>query len=230
MNVAIIGKGRTGIEVIKLLPKGSIHSTFDQSNALSLEKLQGADVAIVFTPGNSVASISEVLLEAGIPVIWGSTGFEWPSDMNSRLEAAQVTWIHGTNFSLGMLVMRHVMNEVGRLMKILDKPECRLVETHHENKVDSPSGTALSWEEWLKHPVEIESIREGDVIGTHRLEIESENELMQFEHRAKSRRIFAEGAIWAAKEVVAGAFCDKGLHSFEKMSEKQVGESHLCPN
>lgn len=223
MHIAVIGTGRTGSEVVNLLSESTLHSVFNSTTPLTVKTLQGADIAIVFTPGDSVGPISKVILEAKIPSIWGSTGFKWPSDTGRRLREAKLCWVHGTNFSLGMVVMRHVLQQLGDLVKILTAPKCHLIESHHTGKVDSPSGTALSWKTWFGHPVSIESIRKGDVVGNHRLEIETENDLMVFEHQAKSRRTFAEGAIWAAQQIVTGSFCDAGLHLFEEMVEK-----HIC--
>lgn len=228
MRIAVIGAGRTGSEVVNLLSESTLHSVFNTTTPVTVEALQGADLAIVFTPGDAVGPISEVILEAGIPAIWGSTGFEWPSDMDLRLRKNQLCWVHGTNFSLGMVVMRHVLQQLGDLIGLLTAPECRLVESHHTHKVDSPSGTALSWRTWFGHPVSIESIRTGDVVGNHRLEIETENDVMLFEHQAKSRRIFAEGAVWAAQQIVTGCFCDAGLHLFEEMMERHIKEMKLC--
>ena len=223
MRIAAIGTGRTGSEVINLLSESTLHSIFNSTTPLTAKALQGADIAIVFTPGNTVESISQVILEAKIPSIWGSTGFTWPSNMDRRLREAKLCWVHATNFSLGMVVMRHVLQQLGDLVEILTAPKYHLIESHHAHKEDSPSGTALSWNTWFGHPVSIESIRKGDVVGNHRLEIETENDLMLFEHQAKSRRTFAEGALWAAQQIVTGYFCDAGLHLFEEMVEK-----HIC--
>ena len=230
MQIAIIGTGKTGNEVINLLPKNQVHTVFNRTTPVTVKTLKGADIAIIFTPGESVEALLGVILEAKIPAIWGSTGFEWPSDMNQRLCEAQLSWVHATNFSLGMTVMRHVLQQLGELVGLLSNPECRLVESHHTKKVDSPSGTALSWKDWFGHPVNIESIREGDTVGEHRLEIETVNDLMRFEHHAKSRRIFAEGALWAARQILTGKFCDTGLHLFEEMMEKHIKEMKACQN
>lgn len=226
MHVAIIGVGKTGREVLHLLSASEIHSRFDSKTQLTAEALKGADIAIVFVPGNTVLAISEVLLAAQIPVIWGSTGFQWPQDIDNRLREAKLTWVHGTNFSLGMVVMRRVIHHLRDLVKVLPEPSCHIVETHHKDKIDRPSGTALSWKSWFGQALEITSLREGDVVGQHRLEVETNNEVMSFEHRAKSRRIFAEGAIWAARLVATGSFCHPGLHLFEAMTEQFVEEIH----
>lgn len=230
MRVAVIGTGKTGQEVQKLLSENQIHAIFNSQNPVSLEALQGADIAIIFTPGESVSVLTEIILQAELPAIWGSTGFEWPADIDQRLRQAGLCWIHGTNFSLGMVIMRRVLNLVGSFVGLLSNPECRLTESHHAQKVDSPSGTALSWKKWLNYPVVIESIREGDIVGQHRLEIETTNDLMILEHHAKSRRIFAEGALWSAKQVIAGHFNPPGLHLFEELTEKIIEDTQICSN
>lgn len=218
MRIAIIGTGKTGREVLHLLPKENRHAIFNSRNPVTLDALKGADCAIVFTPGSAVEEVSQILLEAQLPAVWGSTGFEWPSDIQARLKRAEICWVHGTNFSLGMFVMRQVLQQLGQLTGFLKNPQLRLVESHHKQKLDSPSGTALSWEKWLGQPVNITSIREGDIVGNHRLEIETENDSMVFEHKAKSRRIFAEGAIWVAQQITDGNFCSQGLHLFEHLA------------
>jgi 4-hydroxy-tetrahydrodipicolinate reductase len=228
MRIAVIGTGKTGSEVIKQLPEDQLHSTFNANTPISEKKLKGADIAIIFTPGSSVEELIPTLINAQLPAIWGTTGFEWPSNINTTLITANLCWVHGSNFSLGMVVMKKVIEQAGSLVKLLKNPTFHLVESHHSEKVDTPSGTALSWESWFGHSLEIESIRSGDIIGNHRLEIETESDIMLFEHKAKSRQIFAEGAIWAAQQVVNNSFYNPGLHLFEQMMESKIKEINLC--
>lgn len=228
MRIALIGTGKTGKEVKNLLSDNQIYAVFNRSNPVTVQALEGADIAIIFTPGDAVAELSAILLEAKLPAIWGSTGFDWPLGIDQQLRQAGLCWIHATNFSLGMIIMRRLLKLFGSFVGLLPNPECRLTETHHANKLDQPSGTALSWKKWLNYPVSIESIREGDIVGQHRLEMETTNDLVILEHRAKSRKIFAEGALWAAKQVCTNQFSSPGLHLFDEVAEKIIQEMPLC--
>lgn len=228
MRVAVIGTGRTGSEVVKQLGVSRVHATFDRSSPPKTEQLKGADIAIVFTPGNSVLDIAGVLLEARLPAVWGSTGFEWPPELLEKVVNKGLCWIQGTNFSLGMAVVQQLLTYFGQLTTLLQEPSFHLIETHHTGKVDSPSGTALSWENWFGHPLEMTSIREGDVVGNHLLEVETPNERIYLEHQAKSRAIFAEGAIWSAEKIVTGAFSSSGLHLFENVVKKSFQGGFEC--
>lgn len=224
MKVALIGNGKTGGEVEKLLKGNFPFIVFNRSNPTTVQQLKNADIAIVFAPGTAVSGLIDTLFEAEIPAVWGSTGCQWPTNLNDRLKQKNLTWVIGENFSLSMSIIRHLLLKAGAMTHLLNTPVFTIKETHHINKKDAPSGTALAWERWIGHKSSIHSAREGDVIGRHHLQIETPNEVITLSHEAKARRCFAEGALWTAKQIYEGHFPEKGLFRFEDVVDSLINE------
>jgi 4-hydroxy-tetrahydrodipicolinate reductase len=213
MKVALIGKGKTGGRVLELLIDSKIeHTVFDSTHSPALEKLAGHDVIISFLSGDVFKNYIELFIESKIPVVTGSTGLTWPLQFDERLKKAQLKWIYATNFSLGMNLVQHIMGEAG---KIFTDYHFSMHEVHHTKKLDAPSGTALSWKNWLGHELEITSERIGDVAGIHELTLSTKYEKISLKHEALDRKIFAEGALFAAKKITTENLLSPGLHLFQ---------------
>lgn len=212
MKVSVIGTGKTGSAVVEVLGQQAV--PFDSENQPTVENLNKTDIAIIFVPGSSAEEIVDLLLKAKIPAVWGTTGYEWPSDLNERVIEAGIPWIIGSNFSLGMNLVRKSLELFGAGSSMLDNAEFHIHETHHVHKKDAPSGTALSWKEWLGKESTISSSREGDVKGIHELHIKTENESIFLKHEAHSRKLFAEGAIWAAHYLLENTSIKPGVYPF----------------
>lgn len=216
MKISVIGTGKTGGKVVELLGERLLH-TFDEKVPPTVEKLQQADAVIIFVPGEAVPEILDIVIESGIPAAWGSTGFNWPGNLNARVKAHQSKWVLAHNFSLGMNLIRKAIEGMGKGSGVLNNPDFHIHEVHHIHKKDAPSGTALSWEKWLNQPVEITSAREGDVNGIHELTIKTKTEKITLTHDALDRSIFAEGAIWAAEQLVSNQHLKFGVHTFGEL-------------
>ncbi len=212
MKISVIGTGKTGSAVVEVLGGNAV--PFNNENPPTVEKLKKTDIAIVFVPGNSAEEIVELLLKAKILSVLGTTGYEWPDNLNKRVKDAGSAWIIGSNFSLAMNLVRKSLELFGAGSSLLDNPEFHIHETHHVHKKDAPSGTALSWQKWLGKKSTISSIREGDVKGIHELHIKTENESIFLKHEAHNRKLFAEGAVWAAKYLLENPSVDSGVYSF----------------
>lgn len=203
MKTAVIGTGKTGGTVLDLLDDEKVVGPFNTKNPPTVDALQKAQVTIIFVPGSSVDDILETVLNSGIPAAWGSTGYDWPVDkITSRLKEDNNKWLRASNFSLGMQIVRRCLEAIGEGAKTLDQPEFSIHEIHHTGKKDAPSGTALSWEKWLGKNAKITSERKGDIKGIHQLEMETPFEDVTLKHEAKDRAVFAEGALWAAKQLL----------------------------
>ena len=213
MKISVIGTGKTGSKVVDLLG-GDLLDTFDENNPPTVDKLKKADAIIIFVPGTAVVNIIDVVLASGIPTAWGSTGYKWPEDLNRRVQSMRSKWVLANNFSLGMNLIRKAIEIMSTGSGILNNPSFKINEVHHIHKKDMPSGTAISWKNWLNQPVEISSEREGDVYGIHELIIKTETEKITLSHEALDRSIFAEGAIWAAKQLVSNEQLIYGVHTF----------------
>lgn len=214
-KIAVIGTGKTGSEAGALL--GEQAELFNSKNKPTAKALKNCRAAIVFVPGNAVPEILDELLEAEIPAAWGSTGFDWPEDLHEKLLNKDITWVHASNFSLGMNLVRKAIRTLSEGAEALKGASFHIHEIHHTHKKDAPSGTALSWAEWLDREAEITSERTGDVKGIHRLKIETPLENITLEHKAKDRALFAEGAVWAAKQLIQNDNLPKGLMDFSTL-------------
>lgn len=218
VKYSIIGIGKTGGTIAQHLGENAV--PFDEFNRPDVEKLKKTDIAIVFVPGSAAAEVIEIILEAEIPAIWGTTGYEWPSNLPARVKKANARWIIGSNFSLGMNLVRKALEVVGKGSGLLVQPEFHIHEVHHTQKQDAPSGTALSWRDWLGQETTISSDRQGDVIGIHNLHIKTPGESIYVKHEAHTRNIFAHGAIWAANYLLSNPYLDAGVYQFQDVFDQ----------
>lgn len=219
MKISVIGTGKTGGSVAEAL--GDMALTFDSSNKPDPGKVSQTDAAIIFVPGNAAAEIVEIMLQTNVPAVWGTTGYAWPENLPSKVKLAGSKWVIGSNFSLGMNLVRKALEILGNGSEMLEAPEYHIHETHHSEKKDAPSGTALSWREWLNKDASISSRRIGDVKGIHELHIKSPHESIYLKHEAHDRKLFAEGAIWAAKRLLNDPSIMPGVYPFSELFDKE---------
>jgi 4-hydroxy-tetrahydrodipicolinate reductase len=212
LKLALLGKGKTGSKVLELFPTATV---FDSKNPPNLNELKRFDVIISFLPGEVFKKYIPMLLKTKIPLVIGSTGFDFPKNINQKLRENKVLWVKSSNFALGMLLIKPMIEEMGKIEEITDDFSFSLSETHHIKKLDSPSGTALSWKDWLGKDVAIASKREGDELGTHNLTLKTPFEEITLTHRTLDRKIFAQGALIAAKKVLKSK--KKGLLDFRDL-------------
>lgn len=223
MKVSVIGTGKTGSAVAELLGEDAV--LFNSSNKPNADKLSETDIAIVFVNADAAESVSKELLEAGIPAVWGTTGYKWPGDLPERVKEANARWVIGSNFSLGMNLVRKAITLFGKGASLLKDAKFHIHEVHHVHKKDAPSGTALSWQQWLDRDATISSDRQGDVKGIHTLEIKTENETITLTHEAETRRLFAEGAVWTANYLLKHPHIDPGFYKFEDIFDRAYSET-----
>lgn len=221
MKLAVIGTGKTGSKVVELLNPDQISDTFDEDHKPTDEKLRKADAAIIFVPGTAVDDIFDVVLASGIPAVWGSTGYEWSKNLDLQLKDAGVKWLKASNFSLGMNIIRRAIQVISESSEMLNDPQYSIHEIHHIHKKDAPSGTAISWKEWLGKEAVITSERKGDIKGIHELTVKTDSESIFLKHQAHDRAVFAEGAIWAAEQLVKKEFAP-GFYDFSTVFDEMV--------
>lgn len=229
MKIALIGYGKMGkiIEGIALSRGHEIVSTIDVHNLedFASDAFKSADVAIEFTAPHVAVGNLYKSFEAGVPVVCGTTGWtEQLPALKNEIEANGWTLFWSSNFSIGVNVFMAVNNYLARIMKDFSNYDVEMTEVHHTQKLDAPSGTAITLAEgilqnlerknsWVKEvssdkeQMAIKSIREGQVPGIHTVVYESEEDTITLTHDAKSRHGFALGAVVAA-EFTAGK---KGL-------------------
>ncbi|MBC7427626.1 MAG: hypothetical protein H7336_03375 [Bacteriovorax sp.] len=220
MKIALLGKGKTGGRVLELLVQNNIpHTVFDSENHPTLENLKGHDVVISFLSGNIFKEYMTLLLDSKIPVVTGSTGMQWPADFDKKVKEKNTKWIYATNFSLGMNLVHQMILIMKEADSIINNVQYNMLEVHHTKKLDAPSGTALSWKNWLDREVFIKSERIGDVIGIHELRLKTPVEEITLKHEALDRKIFAEGAMYAANKITT---LPPGLHLFQDVVQKEL--------
>lgn len=219
MKVALLGAGKTGSKVAQLHSNTII---FSSNNKPTLESLRECDIIICFLVGDVFLSYIPLLIESERPVVTGSTGFNWPRGVHNQLIDKKIKWVRAHNFSLGMNIVKSMIELLSKAEKLYTDINYSIHDIHHVNKLDSPSGTALSWQEWLGKKAAITSERTGDVIGLHYLEMESDVEKIKITHEAKDRAIFASGALWAAKTVLADETIPYGLNNFNNLVQNYL--------
>jgi len=229
MKIALIGYGKMGktIERIALERGHEIVSVIDIDNLDDFESaaFKSADVAIEFTVPKVALSNYRRAFAAGVAVVSGTTGWtdELPA-LKKEIDETGKTLFWSSNFSLGVNIFMAVNKYLATIMNQFPNYNVEMTEVHHTQKLDAPSGTAITLAEgilenlnrktsWVKEtqtkPEEmaIKSIREGQVPGIHTIRYESEVDSIEITHDAKSREGFALGAVVAA-EFTAGK---KGL-------------------
>lgn len=222
MKIALIGYGKMGrvIEEIALTRGHEVVCRIDVDNQEDFHSpaFASADVAIEFTTPATAVNNYKKAFAAGVPVVSGTTG--WLESMPEIKAACDegATFFYASNFSLGVNVFFAVNRWLAGVMNHLDDYKVSLEEIHHIHKLDHPSGTAITladgivenidrlngWSETLQADdmLPITAQREGEVPGTHIVQYDSEVDTITIEHRAKSRRGFALGAVVAAEFTV----------------------------
>ena len=218
MKIALLGYGKMGkvIERIALERGHEIVLKKNQNN--TFEGLLNADVAIDFSvPDSAVENISECLNNA-IPVISGTTGWlvDYPK-MAQLCEAKNGSFIYASNFSLGVNVFFELNEYLAKMMANLKQYNVSMEEIHHTQKLDAPSGTAITLAEgvikhtdyanWtletpISNEIHIQAKRIENVPGTHSIFYDSEVDQIEIKHTAHSREGFALGAVVAAEWLV----------------------------
>lgn len=225
MKVAVIGRGKTGSAVINCLGQDQVQGVYSSENPATVENLKGAEVAIIFVAASvfEQSDLFDVLLQAKIPVICATTGFSWSDEHQANIRQAGASWIVANNFSLSMVLIKKCVSTLGKMTALVDDVSFKIHEVHHVHKVDSPSGTAMSWNEWSGQDCEISADRVEDVNGIHEMTVASPFETVTLKHHAHTRDLFAQGAIWAAKQLLASDLTP-GLTTFDSWVEKKIGD------
>ena len=211
MKIALLGAGKTGQKVAQLYPNTVI---FNTQNIPTKEKLCECDLVISFLAGDIFLEYIDLLIESKIPVVTGSTGFDWPENAIKSIQENKLIWVRAHNFSLGMNIVKNMIETISKATELYDDVKFNIHDIHHTKKLDAPSGTALSWQDWLDQDAKITSERTGDVVGYHHLEMISSVEKIKVTHEALDRAIFAKGALWVAKKIYEKEFTKTGLNNF----------------
>jgi 4-hydroxy-tetrahydrodipicolinate reductase len=211
LRITIIGDGLMGRTVHALAEERGIlvmatlgRDVMHDDPGTTSEVLRNSDVALEFTTPSSAVPNIALCLDAGCPVVVGTTGwYDQLSTVESAVDARNGALLWAPNFSLGMALLMQLVKRAGHLAASLDQFDVQLLEIHHSGKRDAPSGTAISLERVmareLGRPIPITSVRQGHVPGTHEVTLDSPFERITLAHEARDRRVFADGALVAAR-------------------------------
>ncbi|MEO6148558.1 MAG: 4-hydroxy-tetrahydrodipicolinate reductase [Mucilaginibacter sp.] len=230
MKIALLGYGKMGriIEKIATDRKHEIVLKIDYDNLheLTAENLQKADVAIDFTMPASVLNNIDACFNAGVPIVVGTTGwYDSIPQIKAQCEQGNNTLLYASNYSVGVNIFFKINQVLAKLMNNYPYYDVQVEEIHHTQKLDSPSGTAITIaegiidnldakKEWAnvlvtdnepdddniqKDQLLIESLRIDSVPGTHTVIYDSEIDTIEFKHTAHNRNGFALGAVLAAE-------------------------------
>ncbi|MFN0254835.1 4-hydroxy-tetrahydrodipicolinate reductase [Pedobacter ureilyticus] len=228
MNIALLGYGKMG-QIIERFAIDRGHEIvlkigIENLNDFTVENLKRADVAIDFSAPDAAVDNIYKCFEAKVPVVVGTTG--WYGELQkikNDCEASNNTLLYGSNFSIGVNIFFHLNKVLAKLMNNYPAYDVQVEEIHHTQKLDAPSGTAMTIaegiidqidgkKEWINElegtPITeklksdqllIESLRIENVPGTHTVVYSSEVDDIEIKHTAHSRAGFALGAVVAAE-------------------------------
>jgi 4-hydroxy-tetrahydrodipicolinate reductase len=222
INIVIAGyKGRMGGLIAKLVEEASDMSLAGGADidAPLADVIDKADVVIDFTQAEAAAANAELAAETGKPIVIGTTGLNDKQRARVKAASERIPVMHAPNMSLGVNVLFHMINTAAGTLG--DDFHIEISETHHINKVDRPSGTAVKMLSVAveargadpkkdvamhndalpqgTHPIEVCSFRKDDIIGEHTIRFVSPEETLEINHSAASRKLFARGAVTAAR-------------------------------
>ncbi|MBC7758883.1 MAG: 4-hydroxy-tetrahydrodipicolinate reductase [Phormidesmis sp. FL-bin-119] len=230
MKIAILGFGKMG-QIIEQFAMERGHDVVLKVNAdnldeLTISNLKNSDVAIDFSTPDCVLQNIALCFDAGVAIVVGTTGWYGRlQEVKNQCIEGNNTLLYASNFSVGVNVFFFINRVLAKIMNRYPQYEVQVEEIHHTEKLDSPSGTAMSIaegiigelnrkNEWVNELIGshselitkpdhllIESHRIEDVPGTHTVIYSSEVDDIEFKHKAHSRAGFALGAVLAAEWV-----------------------------
>jgi 4-hydroxy-tetrahydrodipicolinate reductase len=217
MKIALLGNGKMGKRISELATKKgySIVCVSDSKNPAITLDLSIADVAIDFsTPSTAFENISHAI-NSGIPVISGTTAWlDKLQKINELCMAKGSAFLYASNFSLGVNIFFELNKKLAELMKNKDYTN-NIHEIHHTQKIDSPSGTAVSLAEQMNKILDSQTIITSDRIkdntGIHQITYSSKLDKIEIKHTSNNRDGFAIGAIIAAEWIID----KKGVYSMK---------------
>ena len=245
MNILLNGAtGRMGKEVIKKIAEekdlnitcgvgiGENNEKFPiYENTKDIE--EKVDVIIDFSIPKASLNILEYARKNKIPIVIATTGFSDEELKVIKEASEEIPVFRSSNMSLDINLMAKIVQEIAR---VLNDTDIEIIETHHNRKVDSPSGTAIlladainevlenkkiytfdrmqKREKRSKDEIGFSSIRGGNIVGEHTVKFFGENETLEIKHTSYSRQVFVEGALKAAKFIVTK---NSGLYDMRSM-------------
>ena len=238
MKIGLLGYGKMGreIEAVAKQRSHSISAVADVDSNLGTmkEEFDSCDVLSDFSTASAVLGHVEFAVSLKKPVVIGTTG--WQKDMTeaaNKIAKHETAAVVGSNFSLGENLFISTVEKAAKLFGQFDGFDCAVLESHHNQKADAPSGTALMLANAIidnfpskakirtglpdgkiaKEELHVSSVRVGSDFGTHSVFFDSENDSIELKHISRGRRGLALGALLAAEWVIG----KKGFYQFREI-------------
>lgn len=226
MNIALVGYGKMGQEIARLaqgkhtltlIDPAHLDAAFITPQDADFSRI---DVAIDFTHPSVVLANITTYCEKKVAVVVGTTGWhEHLEDVQTQVETAEIGFLYATNFSIGVNLFWETLKDAAKKFNKFEEYDTFGHEYHHNQKADSPSGTALTTAEILldaldkktalvtqalnrkiePHELHFSSTRGGNIPGTHSVFFDSPADTIEFTHTARNRTGFASGALKSAE-------------------------------
>ena len=219
MKIALFGYGKMGKVIEKIAKKRGHKIIFKIDENSTNYNLKKVDIAIDFSTPKAAFSNIIMALENCIPIISGTTG--WLEHYNKAVKICNEkngTFLYASNFSLGVNIFFEINRQLAKIMKKHPEYAIKMKEIHHIEKIDAPSGTAITlaesiiketdYEKWSlnkdfkENEISIEAERLSDNTGTHEVIYKSETDEIKIKHAAENREGFALGAVIAAEWLI----------------------------
>lgn len=218
MKIGLFGYGKMGKAIEQIAISRQHEIVFVQSEDFVKGTLSEVDVTIDFSVPSSAFQNIKKALENKIPIVSGTTG--WLEDYQKAVAICQENnggFVYSSNFSLGVNIFFKLNEYLAQMMRKFTDYKSSIMEIHHTQKLDAPSGTAITLAEqivnqtqleaWVlaedkENMIRVDSQREGTVPGTHIINYDSKIDSIQIKHTAHSREGFALGAVIAAEWIV----------------------------
>ncbi len=240
MNIALIGYGKMGKAIEKIAEERGHKIVLICNSELSVKyaDFENVDLAIEFTEPSLAVGHIEFCIEKNIPIVVGTTGwYDKLEEIVEKVNNQNGSLLHATNFSIGVNIFFEINKKLAQLMSTTNEYKVAVEETHHLQKVDSPSGTGISiaddilvnntnYLSWVlgkdeipysnRNQFPLTSYRKPDVPGTHKISYNSEIDKIEISHEAHNRKGFALGAVIAAEYLInqKGVFQMKDVLKF----------------
>ena len=218
MKIALLGYGKMGQVIERIALERGHEIVLKKDENTAFDGLSTADVAIDFSVPTAAMSNISSCFYANVPVISGTTGWlERYDEVAALCHEKKGAFISSSNFSLGVNIFFELNEYLARIMSKFDSYKVAIEEIHHTQKLDAPSGTAISlakgiienssYTNWtLEKPkaeqIYIEAKRIGTVPGTHTVTYNSSVDAIEIKHTAHNREGFALGAVIAAEWIL----------------------------
>lgn len=239
MKIAIVGYGKMGhmiensaknfghevVATVDIIAKDATNlvSQGDYDAVAKAVKESGAEGVIEFSHPSSVMGNLNALIPLGIPVVIGTTGWnDKHAEVNELASKCGGVAMTSANFSIGVNMLYKIIEEAAKLVSQFDEYDAAISEIHHNQKADSPSGTAIDIAKHLlanypkkdtivtdafherpkSNELHVASMRVGSVPGTHTVYFDSNADTIEITHRARSREGFANGAVHSLERLV----------------------------